>query len=240
MTQVREESPSALREAAAVLRSGGMVVVPSRTNYALVCDYEDPRSIANVFEAKKRSKFGPLTLAIPRISDLEDYVWTVPDFGAAHAEAIWPAEVSFIFAQRRRLPPRMTMGATTVAVMFQRECALRRLLDTYQRPLALTSANLSGQGNITVTREKALEDVGGVVDFFLYNDRVDEVVDTKAQGVQPSNTIVDFTFDAPYLVRPGAYPVEKLRPWIPGLIEDPAAYQALLAARLEAARVTAE
>src|SRR5690606_34561375 len=138
------------------------------------------------------------------------------------------------------LPPRMTMGAGTVAVMFHPPCALQRLLTLYGRPVGLTSANLSGQGNIVVTREKAIEDVGDRVDVVVVNDRLDEVVDVAALGVQPSNTIADLSFSPPFLVRDGAYPPERLLRWLPGLVLDTAAYQEALRARLARAGQTAQ
>lgn len=232
---VLEESESSLAEVAGVLGDGGVVVVPSRTNYVLICDAENEGAVSRVFEAKKRTKFGPLTLAVPRIEDTERYVRFPGGFAMAELRRIWPAEVSFIFDLTYPFSPRMTMGANTVAVMYQRSCALNRLLEVFGRPVALTSANLSGQGNFVVTRQKAIDDVGGAVDAVLVNDRDDECVDVEAEGVNPSNTIVDFTFERPYLVRDGAYPPSLLLPVIPDLVLDTDAYKAALAKRLSVA-----
>ena len=231
---ILEESEEAFRAAIEALSSDGIVVVPSRTNYALICDTESEAGIRRVFDAKRRTKFGPLTLAIPTIESIDRYVALSPELGVEQLKEIWPAEVSFIYDLTYPFPSQMTMGAGTVAVMFQRDCALNRLLERYQRPVALTSANLSGQGNIVVTREKAIEDVGEVVDVLIVNNRLDEVVDPDAEGVNPSNTIVDLTFEVPYLVREGALPSERLLPFIPNLVRDPEKYKAALQERLAA------
>lgn len=73
------------------------------------------------------------------------------------------------------------------------------------------------------------------MDAVLVNNRDDECVDVEAEGVNPSNTIVDFTFERPYLVRDGAYPPSLLLPVIPDLVLDTDAYKAALAKRLSVA-----
>jgi L-threonylcarbamoyladenylate synthase len=231
--RILEESPQALDDAAKVLNDGGIMIVPSRTNYALICDAKNADAIERVFTAKRRTKFGPLTLAISSIAATKDYVAFPETFGIAQLQEIWPDEVSFIFDLTYPFPPKMTMGAKTVAVMRQHDCALNRLLDVYDRPVALTSANLSGQGNIVVTREKAIEDLSTEVDLVLVNDRTDEVADVTADGLNPSNTIVDFTFGTPYLVRNGAMAAKDLLPWIPDLVMDTELYKEALAKRLQ-------
>lgn len=232
--KILEESPEALRRAAEVLGQGGIIIVPSHTNYALICDAADSQAIERLFQAKRRTKFGPLTLAVPDIESTAKYVSFPPDFGMAELRQIWPDEISFIFELAYDFPRALTMGAQTIAVMRQHECALNRLLDVFRRPAGLTSANLSGQGNIVVTREKAIEDLSDEVDLVLVNDRLDEVVDTSAPDVNPSNTIVDFSFGTPYLVRAGAVPARRLTPWIPDLVLDTEQYKQLLAERLRA------
>lgn len=236
MTVVDEAMPGSLDVAAEALAKGGTVVVPSYTNYSLICDAEDADAIGRVYKAKERTKFGPLTLAVPAIDDVARYVRLIPTFGLAELHEVWPAEVSFIFELTHPFPPRMTMGAGTVAVMFHPPCALQRLLATYGRPVALTSANLSGQGNIVVTREKAIEDVGDRVDVVVVNDRDDEVADVTVDGLNPSNTIADLSFSPPFLVRAGAYTPADLRRWIPDLVLDTAAYKDALDARIAAPR----
>jgi L-threonylcarbamoyladenylate synthase len=239
MAHVMSESPEAYEQASAVLSGGGLVVVPTRTNYALICDCENAAAVERVFQAKQRTKFGPLTLAVPAIGDTDRYVWLPDEFGLDQLRQVWPAEISFIFQLRHRFPPRMTMGAGTVAVMFQRESALMRLLAVHRQSVGLTSANLSGQGNIVVTREHALNDLGEAVDFIMVNDAADEVIDPSREGVNPSNTIVDLTFSPPYLVRDGAYPPASLRTLLPDLVLDPDEYKRQLSDRLAASQPTA-
>jgi L-threonylcarbamoyladenylate synthase len=234
MSQVLSETPEVYARASQVLREGGLVVLPTRTNYALICDCENGAAVERVFQAKRRTKFGPLTLAVPTIEATERYVHLPDAFGVPQLSQIWPAEISFIFTLKHRFPPRMTMGAGTVAVMFQQQSALMRLLAFHQEPVGLTSANLSGQGNIVVTREHALNDLGDAVDLIIVNDAIDEVIDPVKEGVNPSNTIVDLTFDPPYLVRDGAFPPSRLSSLLPHLVLDTEKYKEKLRERLSA------
>jgi L-threonylcarbamoyladenylate synthase len=239
MSQVLSETPEVYAQASKVLSGGGLVVLPTRTNYALICDCENGAAVERVFQAKRRTKFGPLTLAVPTIEATDAYVHLPAGFGLPQLRQVWPAEISFIFTLKYHFPPRMTMGAGTVAVMFQRESALMRLLAVHQQPVGLTSANLSGQGNILVTREHALNDLSDAVDLIIVNDAAHEVIDPAREGVNPSNTIVDLTFDPPCLVRDGAFPPSRLSGLLPDLVLDTEIYKEKLRERLESQRASA-
>ena len=69
----------------------------------------------------------------------------------------------------------------------------------------------------------------------MVDDRADEVADVSAEGLNPSNAIVDLTFDVPCLVRAGAVAATRLLPWIPDLVIDPDQYKLALAERLRTA-----
>jgi L-threonylcarbamoyladenylate synthase len=224
-----QESPQAVKEAAEVLGRGGLVITPSQTNYNLICDPTNDDAIARLFEAKRRTKFGPLTLAIRRPEDIGDYVEIPPHLDAKQLMGLWPSMLTMILAKRYPYPPRLTMGADTLGVMKQGDCAVQRIVDEFG-PVGLTSANISGQGDVFVDFDKAAEELGEEVDLLIRGNGPS--VAALSDNPHRSNTIVDLTFTPPYLVRYGMFPVEPLREAFPDLIEDPAAYKDAIAARL--------
>lgn len=236
---VRRESPEVLDEAVAILRDGGLVITPTRGNYCLVCDPENEEAIERSFEVKGRTKFGPLTLALHEIDAAGEYVDFPPGFDPAVLHRVWPSEVSFIFDKRHPFPDRLTCGHSTIAIMFHGPCALQRLLTRYGGPLGLTSGNRSGQGDIRIELEKAVEDLGDRVDLVIEAPTRDEITVTRTSAEHPSNTIVDFTFGRPLLVRPGVLPTEDLLQHFPDLETDPEVFKRMLAERLAAARAEA-
>ncbi len=231
---VLRESPDVLDEAEATLRDGGLVVAATRGNYCLVCDPTNAEAIERSFEAKGRTKFGPLTLALHEIGAAGRYVRFPPGFDPAVLDRVWPSEVSFIFEKAFPFPERLTCGHSTIALMFHGPCTLQRLLTRYGGPLGLTSANLSGQGDIRIDLAKSVADLGDRVDLIIEAPSADEITVTANSTEHPSYTIVDFTFGRPHLVRVGVLPRETLLEHFPDLETDPDVFKQLLAERLAA------
>jgi L-threonylcarbamoyladenylate synthase len=227
---IREVGPAALREAAAVLAAGGLVALPTLTNYGLFCDPFNAAAIDRLFEAKRRTKFGPLSLFVARPEEAEQYVEVPAELGPAVLGEIWPSPTALIFPRRYAFPPRLTLGLPTLAVCCQGPGSpLQSVLELRGRPLGASSANLSGQGDIDVTFEVTVADLGDRVDLIL-----DEGKERRAARVpqrHPGNTIVDLTFTPAHLVRRGFVDPRSLEPHFPGLRTDTSAYPALLQQR---------
>jgi L-threonylcarbamoyladenylate synthase len=103
---------------------------------------------------------------------------------------------------------------------------MRSIVIGMNGPIAATSANLSGQGDIFVPLTKAIEDIGHLVDLIVDGGPTEAEIAGTGDRV---NTIVDLTFDVPWLVRKGWVAAEKLRAYLPDLVEDPRAYAAMIA-----------
>lgn len=227
MMRILSESAEAVEAAADVLRGGGVVITPTRTNYSVICDPYNDRAVERIFRIKRRTKFGPLTLGIAIPDDADPYV-RYPDPEAQYLiKGLWPSCLSAILPKVAPLPERMTMGAPSLSVLCHESCALSSIAAAFG-PVALTSANLSGQGDIHVTAPKARADLGGEVDLMI------EAPPDHPVALQ-SNTIIDLSFGVPYLVREGAFPASRLREAFPDLVHDPTAYELALEDRRAAA-----
>lgn len=220
-----------LELARTIILSGGLVVGPSRSNYNIMCNPFDPVAIARVFEAKRRTKFGPLTLAVHSIDRLEDWVELPTGINPARLRQLWPGEITLIFNKRHPFPEALTCGAPTVGITWQGESGLQDLAGLCDHPIAVTSANLSGQGGSIVSITTAVEHVGSEVDLILNGGS--EAERRMAGRNVEGNTIVDFTFGRPHLVRAGLMPLERVRQVFPQLVEDPLAYRAMLLNRAD-------
>ena len=65
MTRRLGPDQQGLDEAAAILRSGGLVAMPTETVYGLAANALDPIAVARIFEAKRRPSFDPLIVHLP-------------------------------------------------------------------------------------------------------------------------------------------------------------------------------
>jgi len=207
MTNVKKVSPEVIREAAEILHRGGTVVVPTDTNYNVVTSPYSRAGVERIFDMKKRENLSPLTLFLGDSMELPQYAYTTPQTEFL-AKRLWPEKVSFILWQRPTVPWYVTRGFGTVALTLHRNPIHREIAHLLGTPLAGTSANLSGTGNVPLV-QKAIEHLG---------DNVDLIIDAGASQVDGANTIIDFTFGQPLLARDGAYPVKDLLPLIPDLV----------------------
>lgn len=222
-------SDAAMDQAAAVLRDGGLVISPTATNYNLLCDARNARAVSRVFAAKQRVKLGPLPVSLPYPRDIPSYVRVPDSFDSRAFDELLPGEVSFIFWQKYPFPDELTCGLHTVAVSCTSHPVMRGIVKGSGGPVAATSANISGQGNVFVDLDKAVGELGNEVDLVI--DAGPTEAQAHPEHAHRVNTIVDVTFDPPQLCREGWVPVEKIRQFIPDLTIDLAGYKEMLAQR---------
>ncbi|MEF8781226.1 MAG: L-threonylcarbamoyladenylate synthase [Haloferacaceae archaeon] len=166
-----EEAPpddaigAAVREAAAAVDDGGVVVYPTETVYGLGADALDPAAVGRVFEMKRRSRTKPLSLAVPDV----DRALSLSEPGE-RAERFMrrflPGPVTVVVPLSPSVPDALTAGRSRVGIRVpDHEVALALLRET--PPLTATSANRSGAGSARRVGEISpamLEEVDAVVD----------------------------------------------------------------------------
>ena len=105
-----------LKEASAVIRSGGLVAFPTETVYGLGGDATNPEASRKIYAAKGRPSDNPLIVHIADFSQLEDIVAEVPQEARDLAEAFWPGPLTMILRKNEVIPYETTGGLDTVAI----------------------------------------------------------------------------------------------------------------------------
>ena len=187
--------------AAAILRDGGLLGIPTETVYGLGADGLNPEAVGRIFEAKGRPQDNPLILHVPEASWLERYCRDVPDTAYILAERFWPGPLTLILPRRECVPDAVTCGLDTVGVRCPNHPVTLEIIRSAGTPVAAPSANLSGRPSPTCAAHM-LEDMAG---------RIDAIVDGGPCGVGVESTIVDLTVPVPRLLRPGGLSLEALR-----------------------------
>ncbi|MEU3454837.1 L-threonylcarbamoyladenylate synthase [Micromonospora sp. NPDC006766] len=191
---------SGIAEAAAVLRTGGLVAFPTETVYGLGANALDARAAARIFEAKARPSFDPLITHLADAADLTRLVGAVPPAVAALVERFWPGPLTLIVDRPAAIPSIVTSGLDTMAVRVPDEPSARALIAAAGVPVAAPSANRFGQ--LSPTRaEHVVAGLGGAVDV---------VLDGGPTRCGIESTIVDARGERPVVLRLGALPVEAL------------------------------
>jgi L-threonylcarbamoyladenylate synthase len=144
-TIIRPYGTAAIAEAAALIRGGQPVAVPTETVYGLAADATNGEAVARIYEAKGRPSFNPLIVHVLDLAAAERLA--IFDDGArALAIAHWPGPITLVLPRRADGPiaSLVTAGLDTIAIRVPAHRAMRALLAASGKPLAAPSANASG------------------------------------------------------------------------------------------------
>ncbi len=206
------QAPEAAQAAADVLRSGGLVAIPTETVYGLGANGLDPEAVAKIFKAKGRPNDNPLILHIAGEDQLALYACDIPPAAYALAQRFWPGPLTLILKARDCVPRSTTGGLPTVGLRCPDCDVTRQIIRLSGVPVAAPSANISGKPS-TTTAEHVLHDHDG---------RIDLIVDGGPCRVGVESTIVDLTEQPPRLLRPGGITPAQLEEVLGPLVIDKA------------------
>lgn len=192
-------------EAAAVIRSGGLVAFPTETVYGLGADALNPEAVAKIFEAKGRPGDNPLIVHVSSVSDVALVCDELPAAATALLSAFSPGPLTVVVPRAARVPSAVSAGLDTVGVRIPGHPVALALLRAARCPVAAPSANRSGRPSAT-TWDAVLADLDGRVDAVLRGTR-------PQVGIE--STVVDCTGAIPAVLRAGSVSLEQLREVVP-------------------------
>lgn len=187
--------------AAAILREGGLVGIPTETVYGLGANGLDSKAVADIFTAKGRPQDNPLILHIPEADWLERYCRDIPECAYVLAQVFWPGPLTMVLPRRNNVPDVVTAGLDTVGMRCPGHDLCRQIIVLAGVPIAAPSGNTSGRPSPT-TAQHMMEDMDG---------KIDAIIDGGACDVGVESTIIDLTCKPPRLLRPGGVTLEQLQ-----------------------------
>ena len=190
-----------LAQAAAAIRDGELVIMPTETVYGLAGSALNPAAVRAIFEAKGRPSTNPLIVHIAEVSDLDGLVDSVPAAAIPLIEKYWPGPLTLVFRKSSSVPDEITAGGPTVAIRMPAHPVARALIRIAGVPVAAPSANRSM--GLSPTRVEHLD------------PKLLEHVSVGLRSV-PSlfgieSTVVDVTTEPPAVLRLGAISREALQ-----------------------------
>jgi L-threonylcarbamoyladenylate synthase len=193
-------TPEQIEAGAEIIRSGGLLAIPTETVYGLGANGLDPEAVRHIFEAKGRPQDNPLILHIASADWLERYCAEVPPIAYRLAERFWPGPLTMILKRKDIVPDVTTGGLDTVGMRCPNHPVTLQIIQAADLPVAAPSANTSGRPSCT-TAEHVREDMMG---------KIDGIMDGGPCAVGVESTIIDLTVTPPQLLRPGGLPLEAL------------------------------
>lgn len=143
--EIRAPDAGGIAAAAAALRAGGLVALPTETVYGLAARADSDDAVASIYRAKGRPDFNPLIVHVPTLEAARELA--VFDRRAEMlARAFWPGALTLVLPLREgaRIAPAVTAGLPTIALRCPAHPVMRAVLEECGLPLAAPSANRSG------------------------------------------------------------------------------------------------
>ncbi len=199
-TKILNTTEKDIRQAADIIRKGGLVAFPTETVYGLGANALDADAVARIYEAKGRPSDNPMIVHISRASDIGQLTPMLSPDIVALIDNFWPGPLTMVLKKKDVVPDRTTGGLDTVAVRMPDSKAALDLINLAGCPIAAPSANLSGSPSPTRAKD-VIADMDG---------RIDAVISGEDCRVGIESTVVDMTGDVPTILRPGILAAENI------------------------------
>jgi len=187
-----KEIGSDIRQAATLLRDGGVIGMPTETVYGLAALASNEEAVRRVFDIKGRPYDHPLIVHLSPTEDLSQWGHFNSD-ATALAQAFWPGPLTLLVPRTARVPDWVTGGRDTVAIRVPHHPVAESLLELVADGVVAPSANLFGKVSPTEAKH-VFNDLGKLVDYILDGG-------PSQHGVE--STIVE-CIDTPTILRPGS------------------------------------
>jgi tRNA threonylcarbamoyl adenosine modification protein (Sua5/YciO/YrdC/YwlC family) len=179
--------------AAQAVRAGEVVVLPTETVYGVGVDAFAPDAVAAVLAVKGRGREMPLPVLVPSSQTVDGLAASVPAYARDLIRAFWPGPLTLVLPAQSSLMWDLGDTNGTVALRMPRNDTALKLL-TEVGPMAVTSANVSGQPPATTILQAATQ-LGSAVSVYL---------DAGPSAGGLASTILDCTGESPIVLRAGA------------------------------------
>jgi L-threonylcarbamoyladenylate synthase len=184
---------SDITKAANIIIHGGVVAFPTDTVYGLACDLFNPAAVERVYNIKGRPAEMPLIAMVAEKEQWQLVAISAPDYAQVWMARWWPGALTIVLPARHEIPLTMLGNETTIGIRIPDHLSALALLQSVGRPLATTSANLSGKPAAINAADVARQ----------LSSKVDFIIDGGVcPGGMPS-TVVDCSIEPYRILRSG-------------------------------------
>ena len=193
-------NPNGIKDAVAMLRSGGLVAFPTETVYGLGADALNAGAVRKIFEAKGRPSDNPLIVHVASLEIACHFTTAISDKGLKLAKRFWPGPLTLVVERKAIVPDIVTAGLNTVAIRIPNHPVTLDLLKRFEGGIVGPSANISGRPSPT-SAEHVYHDLNGKIDIIL---------DAGPTTIGMESTVIDVTIDPPAILRIGGLSREEI------------------------------
>ena len=200
-TTILKADAAACGAAAARLREGGLVALPTETVYGLAARADSESAVAAIYRAKGRPNFNPLIVHVATLEQAEALA-LFDDRARELAARFWPGALTLVLPMREGavIAPAVTAGLPTIALRCPAHPVMQAVLNATRLPLAAPSANRSGGVSPTSAAHVA-ESLGNAAGLILDGGECQ-------QGIE--STIVALRAKSWSVLRPGSVTYDQI------------------------------
>lgn len=181
MENLSGHKSSLIDKAVEVLNCGGVIVYPTDTLYGIGSDATNADAVKKVFEIKGRDFRKPLLVAVADVETAKKIVfWN--KYADILAKKFLPGPLTLVLKKKIKLPEELTCGSERIGVRIPNNSVTLKILKKFGKPITTTSANISGEENITDLKKLSKE----------IKEKVDLIVPGRCKYKKPS-TVIDLT-----------------------------------------------
>mgnify|MGYP000275835243 CR=1 FL=1 len=205
-----EDLEAAVSAAAAAVANGGLVVIPTDTSYALICDAFNSEAVSLLRATKSQDQQIPLPVGAGNRATI-DGIATLSELANDLANAFWPGPLTIITPSQPSVLLAVKDEDAALSVRVPNHPIAQAVLNGIG-PVAMTGAQTAGQPQV-LSMEQAKQNFGDAVTIYI---------DGGTLSAAPSSVVIA-TGDNLRLVRAGAISLDQLRAVIPTIIDATAA-----------------
>ncbi len=204
---------SEIQKAKAILKSDGIVGLPTETVYGLAGAFDSSLAIEKIFKIKERPSFDPLIVHISSIDQIVMLAATWSPTEAFLAKEFWPGPLTIVTKKTSAVSDRISAGLETVGIRMPAHPIAQRLIQEFGKPLAAPSANKFGK--TSPTRADHVRAEFKNEDLFVLDGGDSEVgIDSTVLRVEESSPKISLKILRPGLITPSDLR-EKIEAWSP-------------------------
>jgi len=189
----------AISHALDILNRGGLVAFPTDTVYGVGALAFDATAVESIYIAKDRPVEKAIPILIGGPEDLDKVTADIPPIAVKLAARFWPGPLTLVVPKHPNLPD-VVSAAPTVGVRVPDHPVARALLRA-AGPMAVTSANLSGEASPRTAEEVSCQ----------LNGRIPLILDGgETPGGIPS-TVVNCLGTEPVILREGPVTMKDIQ-----------------------------
>lgn len=198
-----------LEQSITLLQKGEVIAFPTDTLYGVGVDYSNEDAVKKLYRVKSRPSELPLTLLGSDKDMIIPYVLDWNPLAEKLSEQFWPGALTIILKKSFKVPDFVVSGLDTVGIRVPEHPIILKILEEYGKPIATSSANLSGNASSTTGRYVAEE---------LFDTELSLLLDSGKTPQEEQSTIIDLSGDTPIIIREGLIKEDTLRTCLEGYI----------------------